>query len=109
MLRAGDLNTRIEIQHRTLEQDEYGQRIESWVTFAKVWADVRHSSGLETISDNVEVSEIKASVRIRYLKNVMAAMRVIIEGQVYEIEAVLPDVKRKEYIDLACKAINHDS
>lgn len=109
MLRAGDLNSRIEIQHRTLEQDKYGQRIERWITFAKVWADVRHISGIESIKGGIEVSEVRASVRIRYMKNVMAAMRLVIDGQVYEIESVLPDVKRKEYLDLTCKVLNNDS
>lgn len=109
MLKAGDLNTRVEIQHRTLAQDKYGQRVQSWVTFATVWADVRHISGVESIKGNIETSEVRASVRIRYIKNVMAAMRIIIEGQVYEIESVLPDVKRKEYLDLTCKVLNNDS
>lgn len=109
MLKAGDLNTRIEIQHRTLLQDKYGQRIESWATFAKVWADVRHISGIESIKGNVESSEVRASVRIRYIKNVMAAMRVIIGDEVYEIESVLSDIKYKEYIDLTCRVLNNES
>lgn len=79
------------------------------ITFAKVWADVRHISGIESIKSNIESSEVKASVRIRYRKNIMAAMRVIIEGQIYEIESVLSDTKHKEYIDLTCRILNNES
>lgn len=106
-LSAGDLNTPITLWERHLEQDEYGQRLERWAQVGKSWADVRFLSGLETIKQSIEVAEVRLSVRIRYRRDVHPAMRVRIGDNWYEIEAVLPDLKRKAFLDLSCKGLSY--
>lgn len=100
MLAAGSLRNQIDIQQQAAGQDAAGQPLDGWTSFATVWADVRHQSGLEAIKGDAPVSTVKASMRIRWREGVKAGMRVLYAGRFYNINGVLPDARR-EYVDLA--------
>lgn len=101
---AGDLRHRITLQQRGGTQDAIGQPVLTWADVATVWADVRYLNGLEIVKADAEISVARASVRIRYRLGVTAAMRVLHDGRVLDIKAVLPDATGREYLDLACQA-----
>lgn len=106
-MQAGSLKDRITIQRHTQEQDEWGTPVPgagAWVELAKVWADVKHPSGLGAIKADADVSIVRASIRIRRRADVDAGMRVLFGVAVYNIEAVLPG-RTREYLDLACKKV----
>jgi len=105
----GDFNKRIILQSQSSTYDLAGQQVESWSTFATVWANIKHNSGLETIKSDALASTVKTSIRIRYLSGVHAGMRVIYSGLQYEVTAVLPHVDEKRYIDLVCRLINGEA
>lgn len=47
-------------------------------------------------------------MRIRWRTDVTAAMRVLYDGGIFNIEAVLPDYAGRRYVDLACSVgANH--
>lgn len=100
-MRAGDLRTRVTIKQRTQGQDETGQPFDIWETVCECWTDLRHLSGMESIRADGVASIVKASARIRYRTGITAAMRLSVEGVDYNITAVMPDVARKQYVDLA--------
>lgn len=102
-MQAGTLNRRITVKKLDTVLDEYGEPVSGWVELFTAWADIRLLSGLETVRSNVEVSEVKASIRLRYRPGVSAAMVAVHDGKSYEIEAVLMDTHDREYIDLICK------
>ena len=99
-MRAGTLNRQITIQKQGTTLDDYGEPTSGWVVVATVWADVRHASGMETVKSGAEVSVVKASIRIRRRTDVTAGMRVLCDGKVYDIRAVLDDVSGRVYTDL---------
>lgn len=106
-MQAGTLKDRITIERHTQAKDQWGSLIpgtEAWVEVAKVWASVLHKSGLGTIKADAEVSIVRASIRIRRRAGVDAGMRVLFDGNVYELKAVLPGPTR-EYIDLVCELV----
>ncbi len=105
----GRLNKRITIQSQSASYDAAGQQVDTWTTFATVWANIRHKSGTETIKADVLTSTVKASMRIRYLTGVNAGMRVVYQNTVYRIEAVLPHVEDKRYVDLVVEVLNGSS
>ena len=109
-MNIGRLNTRIRIDANIVTQDAYGADVTAWQTLAELWADVRHTSGKEAISGDAIASTAKASMRIRYRTDLTltAGMRVVVvsTGTVYNILAVLPDVNRREYVDLVCEAVS---
>lgn len=101
-LRAGELRDRITIQRKTGGKDAWSSPLpESWEDVAKLWSNVRHLSGSESIKADADTSTVKASIRIRWRTGIDAGMRVLYGGQVYDIEAVLPGTGLK-YVDLAC-------
>lgn len=100
---AGNLRCRVSIQQRTGGRDDWGQPLpDAWKCVAMVWADIRHLSGTESIKAGAVVSTVQASIRIRYRKDVNAGHRVVHEAKTYEIQAVLPDGRRR-FVDLLVK------
>ena len=110
-MEAGKLTELIEIQKRESGYDEAGQPIDQWVKFLECWADVRHLSGLETIKADAEVSVTRGSIRIRNRRTrprPAASMRVLYDGMVYEVRAVLPN-HRQAYLDLLVDTIGESA
>lgn len=100
------LRHKIIIQAPGSDRDAAGQPIEApWTEIAAPWADVRVLGGLETIKAGADTALTKASIRIRYRTGIDTSMRVVHGAKVYDITAILPDMKSKQYIDLVCEAI----
>lgn len=102
---SGSLNRRVVIKRESTTLDEYGEPVPGWVDVAEMWGDVRHLSGMELVRSGVEVSEVRASIRVRFKPGISAAMLADVEGKTYQINAVLVDVKNREYMDLICKVM----
>lgn len=100
-MKAGTLDQRITLQQRAGAVDEIGQPLgESWSDVAYLWANVRHLSGLESIKSGATVSQVNASMRIRFRAGIDAGMRILHGAAVYQVEAVLPH--GREWVDLSC-------
>lgn len=103
-MRAGQLKSQITIQAKTTSVDEYGEPLPGvWTDVATVWADIKHISGMETLRSGVELSVVRASIRIRYRTGLSAGMRAVHGARVYDIRAALPDEASREYVDLVCE------
>lgn len=104
-MRAGTLNVRVTVQQLAAGVDALGQPVQTWSDVATLWANVRHSSGVESIKADVIRTVVRASVRIRYRTDINAGMRVVAGVQTYNIVTVLPDIGGKEYTDLVCEVV----
>ena len=105
-MQAGRLDTRITIQRKTGGTDAWGAPLpEGWETHATVWSNIRHLSGSDAIKADAEVSTVRASIRIRFRSDITAGMRVLVGLAVYQIEAVMPDLGRREFVDLVVKVV----
>ena len=86
--------------------DDWGQPMpDAWVERCRVWSNIRHLSGSEAIKAGAEVSTVRASIRIRFRSDITAGMRVLIGLTVYQIDAVMPDLARREFVDLVAKVV----
>lgn len=103
-MRAGDLRSRITIQKRGPAKDAAGQIVDGWAEVATVWADVRHQSGMQAIKAGSPISKVAASVRIRHRQEVEGGMRLLFDGRVYGIQAVMHDPGRV-FTDLVCEVV----
>jgi SPP1 family predicted phage head-tail adaptor len=100
------LRHKISIQAPGADRDAAGQPIEApWTEIAAPWADVRVLGGLETIKAGAVTALTKASIRIRYRTGIDTSMRVVHDGTVYQVQAILPDMARKQYVDLVCEVV----
>lgn len=104
-MRIGTLNRQIIIERLSREVDGLGQSTGEWEPYATVWANIRHLSGLETIKAGAESAIGRASIRIRYRRDLTTAMRARHGDTVYAITAVLPDEQRREHVDLTCEVV----
>jgi SPP1 family predicted phage head-tail adaptor len=99
-LRAGTLNNKASLQRRGAGKDEYGQPLETWAEYASVWCNAKLVSGLEHAESGTQVGIGRGSIRIRYRADVTTQDRAVVQGIIYNIAAVLPDVASREYTDL---------
>lgn len=101
MIAAGNFNRLVRIQRKTSGENGLGEPSQTWEDFAVVWAHIRALNGKEYLAGAHETSKAFVSIRLRYRDDITAAMRVVYRDAIYNIEAVLPDMQRREYVDLA--------
>ena len=103
-MRAGELNTRVTVQRKVKTADTSGATVWNWQDMLQLWADVRHVSGLSKLKADQEISVVRASVRIRFRRDIDHTMRLkLSNGAVYDIKAVLPDEEGRCFVDLVCE------
>ena len=100
---AGARRHLCELQGRTVGVDELGQPFTTWSATRTFWGDIRFLSGLAAIKAGADTSVAKVSIRALH-GPFDSGQRVINDGKVYEIQAVLPDGKNK-HVDLVCIAV----
>ena len=101
-MKAGSLKRRIVIERRESGQSANGEPLQVWVEHDRVWANIRNLNGREFAAAGAELSKITTSIRIRRRRDLTAAMRIVHGADIYNIEAVLPDEDKHEFVDLAC-------
>lgn len=104
-MQAGRLNRRCTLQQPGTATDELGQPIPGWTDVATVWGDIRHLGGLEAIKAGAVTSSVRASIRIRYRADLDASMRVLADGRAYGIQAVMPDMRGRQYVDILAEVV----
>ena len=99
---------RIEMLNQT-GRDAVGGVITEWVVYAdRVPAEVVPLSGREFIASGAAQDELSARMTIRFDAGVKASMRVVFDGDVYDIKAVLPDPTGRRHQTLMCATgVNH--
>lgn len=104
-MRAGQLNNRVEIQHKVQTTDAVGATQYDWATLCYVWANIRHVSGAEMIkADSVQsIAKVSICVRSRHDIILTSAMRILHKQAIYEIKSVLPNNYDKAYLYLVCE------
>lgn len=106
-MKAGILRDRLELQEKGEGTNDWGEPLpDDWITVARIWGNVRHLNGSESIKAGANTSIVKASIRIRRNPSVTAGCRILHGEKVYDIEAVLPDSRRRVFVDLLCKTIS---
>lgn len=96
-MRAGGLRHPIAIQALTETTDEYKARIKTWTTMINTRADVLHRDGKAEMKNNEIFTSYTVDFRIRSYHKVKEDMRVLYNGVLYAIEAILPsDVKQMQ-------------
>lgn len=100
-MRAGSLRNRITLQSPGEVRGPDGESEPGWTDFAvDVPASVVPLSGREFMSAGEQQGETQARMAIRWMPGVLDTMRVLFDGKVYAIRAVLPDPTARRHITL---------
>lgn len=103
---VGNRNQRVQILSRVKARDDANDLVYSWQPFGnRMWANIRHSSGLQLVKAGAERAVIKASVRVAYRRDLASGMRLQHGRDVYEVEAALRDEEEREHTDLVCRLL----
>lgn len=105
-MNPGNLKWRCTLQQPATGQDATGQPLTGWVDVANFWADIRQTGGLEAIKAGAITAKVQTSIRPRYRTGINSGMRVVCDGVVYNILAVLPDKAGKAHVDLVCEVVS---
>ena len=101
-MQTGTLRHRVDIQQRTGTLDTFGQAVQTWATLFTCWASIEDISGKELFASMAINSEISTHIYIRYRAGLTAAHRVLYQGAVYNIQAVVDATGRKRELHLMC-------
>lgn len=108
-MRAGALRHRIDIQQLVIDRDDDGRRTEDWQTIRTsdepelIPAEIVPLSGREFIAAQAVQAGVNTRITIRWRPGVRAAMRVVHDGDIYNIKAALPDPTLRRHISLMCE------
>jgi SPP1 family predicted phage head-tail adaptor len=102
-MQVGKLRKRVQLQQLVRNQDDFGEAVPSYSTYATVWASVEPLQGRELEHAQQINAEVSHRVTIRYNGNVTAEHRVVYGERILEIEAVINPEERNEMLVLMCK------
>lgn len=104
-LAAGSLNRLVRIQRAEQRENPANEPDPQWVDVGRAWASIKHTSGLKAVLAGADTPVVRASIRLRYRRDIVMDMRVVHGDDTYVVEAALPDEDRREYVDLVCKLL----
>jgi SPP1 family predicted phage head-tail adaptor len=110
MMEIGKLDKRVTLQRRSATLDAYGQEVNTWVTAATVWANVRPVSGKEKSSMATIDAMMTHKVTVRYNVDFMPPTKVDAWRIVYPTKAGtrIFDIKAAQDVDEARTHIMFD-
>ena len=103
-MNAGRLDKRISIErHEVGQDDETGEVIDRWIPTYSVWAAIEPLQGREFIAAMSVHAELTIRIRLRYLPGIVPTMRVVYQGRVFSLTAVIN--VREENVELQLMAL----
>lgn len=102
-MRAGDLRHQIVIQRYTETSNDFGEMVQEWATLSTQRASVNPISGKDIFSGAVLVNETTHKVFMRYVTDIKPNDRVLFDGRIFNITAVINKDEKNVSLELLCK------
>ena len=100
-MNTGEMDRRVEIWQFTDTQDEFGSPTKAWTKLKTVWAKVIPGGGSETIENINTQYTGNMTVTIRYWNGLTEKMRVVYEGDNYDITSIA-EIPRRLFWEIQC-------
>lgn len=104
-MQAGKLRHQVTLQSNTPTRNNGGELVESWSTWATVWASVEPLDGREYFNAQQVTSEVTTRIRMRYRDGVTPQLRVAWRNRIYQVHAVIRVEERDREIHLMCSEV----
>ena len=101
-LRAGDLDQRVQLEHRISSPDGGGGYETSWSPIGSIWAKVEPLGASESLIAQQSESVVRYQVWVRWRPDLSADMRLIWRGKTLDIVGVADAGPRVETVRLDC-------
>ncbi|ORF23820.1 hypothetical protein BGI15_03100 [Snodgrassella alvi] len=102
---AGKLDKRVLLQRPEISKGSLGGIDRKWIDVGRLWANLSYLSGREFLKNGLNAESCNVSVQIRKSKltaGISPEWRLVYQGKVFNIQAVLPDSVHAEVINLPC-------
>lgn len=97
-----DLNRRCRIEYPVNSKDQiYGSVVTTWLLKDVVWCNIQDvlPSRSEKIKEGLSIGSKQARLRIRYRKDLDSSMRVLIDGNTYQLISDFAELGNKQYAE----------
>lgn len=101
---AGKLDRRVTIEQVVETRDAYGGIIETWSTFAVMWAQVMPTNANEIYNADALRAFKMTTFTIRWREGLDPKMRIQFDGHTYRIVG-LKEVGRRDFIDILTESV----
>lgn len=103
-MRAGQLDRRVELQHRVLgSRSASGEQAVTYATYATVWAGKRDLRGREYYAANQMNAEASTAFTMRYRSDVLATDRIVLDGMNYNVRHIA-EIGRRQGLEIQTTA-----
>jgi SPP1 family predicted phage head-tail adaptor len=96
------LRHRATLQREALSPDGGGGHTSTWSDVATVWAEVAPRAGDEAFAAGRIEARTRLRLRLRFRDGVAAGMRIVLDGRILNVRAVLDDGRRR-WLELDCE------
>lgn len=100
VINPGDLDQRVRIETQSNASDGYGGSVLTWTLLAEVWARVRPVSGRERAEAAAVEAPALYRVVIRRRSDLTEGMRVVWNGQAFNLRFIADGGGREPYMTL---------
>lgn len=104
-MKFGRMNRKIIIQVPTETQDAIGANVQSWATFATLWAEVKESNGFEWFKGNREVATQQVKFICWYISGITTKMRISYNNKYYDI-ALIKEIGLREGLEIIAEVLD---
>ena len=101
-MRAGKLRHSITVEQVSEVRDARGETTKTWSTFLTSRAGIYPLRGKEFFAAHQDNAEINTKIVLRYQPGITAEMRVLANGNYYDIQAVINVEERNRELNLMC-------
>ena len=104
-MRAGTLRHRLAFKAATGAQNAFGESIETWETYATLWAQLEPLRGEELIHARQVTATVSYRIRVRYNSSIAPAHRAVLGSRIFEINSVINVRHRNRELELFCTEV----
>jgi len=101
-MRAGELRHRLTIESPQRLSDGAGGATVTWAPVASVWAHINPVSAREFTSAEQRAEKVTHTITLRFRNDIDATMRLIGEGRIFNIEAIINEAERDQWLVCSC-------
>ncbi len=101
-MRAGDLRHRLIIESPQRLSDGAGGAVVTWAQVASVWAHIKPVTAREFRSAEQRAEKVTHKITLRYRSDINATMRLVGEGRIFNIEAIINEAERDQWLKCSC-------
>jgi SPP1 family predicted phage head-tail adaptor len=103
-LNLTDLDRRITVQSLTQTRDAYGAPVDTWASFAVVWAKEKPIRGDEYFAAQQMTAKVDTVFTIRWLSGLLETMRISYDGKYWDIRSI-NELGRRAGMEIYAEAV----